>query len=132
MSNNNRIANKLTNGKSSYFVTNTETSEPKEDVEKQTNTSKPTSTDNPDKSTKTVHDDCYEYPKKLAKTSKLKDQCHTSIETTSRFSILSPDEIPTDSMGRDSSLNGACERSIQIDDSNSNNRTTSYKKSKKK
>ena len=132
MSNNNRIANKLTNGKSSYFVTNTETSEPKEDVEKQTNTSKPTSTDNPDKSTKTVHDDCYEYPKKPAKTSKLKDQRHTSIETTSRFSILSPDEIPTDSMGRDSSLNGACERSIQIDDSNSNNRTTSYKKSKKK
>ena len=35
MSNNNRITNKLTNGKNSYFVTKNESSEPKEDVEKQ-------------------------------------------------------------------------------------------------
>ena len=35
MSNNNRITNKLTNGKNSYFVANNESSEPKEDVEKQ-------------------------------------------------------------------------------------------------
>ena len=35
MSNNNRITNKLTNGKNSYFVTNNESSEPKEDTEKQ-------------------------------------------------------------------------------------------------
>ena len=56
----------------------------------------------------------------------MKDQRKTSIETTNRFSILSPDEIPTDSTGTDSSLDGACERSIQIDDSNSKNRTTSY------
>ena len=80
---------------------------------------------------KTVPDDCYEYPKKPAKTSKLNDQRNTSIETTNRFSILSPDDIPTDSTGKDSSLDDACERSIQIDDSNSNNRTTSYKKSNK-
>ena len=93
-----------------------------------TNTSKSLNTDNPDKSTKTVPDDCYEYPKKPPKTSKLKDQRKTSVETTNRFSILSPDENPTDSTGKDSSPDGACERSIQIDDSNSNNRTTSYKK----
>ena len=96
-----------------------------------TNTSKSINTDNPDKSTKTVPGDCYEYPKKPAKTSKLKDQHKTSIETTNRFSIKSPDEFPTDSTGKDSSLDGSCERSIQIDDSNSNNRTTSYKKSNK-
>ena len=35
MSKNNRITNKLTNGKKSYFVTNNESSEPKEDIEKQ-------------------------------------------------------------------------------------------------
>ena len=29
-----------------------------------------------------------------------------------RFSVLLPDENPTDSMGKDSSLDGACERSI--------------------
>ena len=34
-------------------------------------------------------------------------------------------------MGKDSSLNGVCERSIQKDDSNSNYRTTSYKKANK-
>ena len=34
-------------------------------------------------------------------------------------------------MGKDSSLDGACERSIQIDDSNSNHHTTSYKKTNK-
>ena len=96
-----------------------------------TNTSKSLNTDNPDKSTKTVPDDCYEYPKKPPKTSKLKDQRKTSVETTNRFSILSLDENPTDSTGKDSSLDGACERSIQIDDGNSNNRTTSYKKSNK-
>ena len=62
-----------------------------------TNSSKSINTDNLDKSTKTVRDDCYEYPKKPAKTSKLKDQRKTSIETTNRFSILTPDEIPTDS-----------------------------------
>ena len=97
----------------------------------ETNTFKSINTDNPDKSTKTVPDDCYEYPKKPAETSKLKGQRKASIETTNRFSILSPDENPTDSMGKDSSLDGACERSIQIDDSISNNRTTSYKKSNK-
>ena len=169
MSNNNRITNKLTNGKKSYFVTNNESPEAKEDIEKQlltdietpppkkrpncrysgyvgkptnffilelsdvraeiknitrtkipdltenklsnntdllekqisflkeecqnknliinilleqlfhTNTSKSLNTDNPDKSTKTVPDDCYEHPKKPAKTSKLKDQRKTSI-----------------------------------------------------
>ena len=68
-------------------------------------------------------------PPKEANTSKLKDQRQTSIETTNRFSILSPDENPADSMGKDSSLDGACKRSIQIDDSNSNHRTTSYKTS---
>ena len=93
-----------------------------------TNTSKSQNTDNPDKSTKTVPVDCYEYPKIPAKTSKLKDQRKTSIETTNRFSILSPDENPTDSTGTHSSLDGACERSIQIDNSNSNHRITSYKK----
>ena len=55
----------------------------------------------------------------------------TSNETTNRFSVLLPDENPTDSMGKDSSLDGACERSIQIDDSNSNHRTTSCKKASK-
>ena len=35
MSNNNRIINKLTNVKNSYFVTNNESSEPKEGIEKQ-------------------------------------------------------------------------------------------------
>ena len=197
MSNNNRITNKLTNGKNSYFVTNNESSEPKEDIEKQlftdiktpppkkdpiadtldklenlqnffiyelsdvraeiknvtcskipdlienklsnntdllekqisfmkeecqnknliinillqhlfhANTFKSLNTDIPDKSTKTVPDDCYEYPKKTAKISKLKNQRKTSIETTNRFSILSPNENPTDSTGKDSSLDGA-------------------------
>ena len=32
---NNRITNKLTNGKNSYFVTNNDSSEPKEDIENQ-------------------------------------------------------------------------------------------------
>ena len=44
-----------------------------------TNTSKSIDTDNPDKPTTTVPDDCYEYPKKTSKTSKLKDQRKTSI-----------------------------------------------------
>ena len=35
MSNNNRITNKLTNGTNSYFVTENESSEPKENIEKQ-------------------------------------------------------------------------------------------------
>ena len=35
MSKNNRITNKLTNGKNSYFVTNSESVEPKQDIEKQ-------------------------------------------------------------------------------------------------
>ena len=35
MSKNNRITNKLTNGKISYFVTNNESIEPKDDIEKQ-------------------------------------------------------------------------------------------------
>ena len=39
-----------------------------------TTTSKSLNTGNPDKSTKTVPDNCYEYPKKPAKTSKLKDR----------------------------------------------------------
>ena len=67
-------------------------------------------------------------PKKTAKTSKLNEQRKTSVETTNRFSVFSPDEHPTDSTGKDSSLDGACERSIKIYDSNSNHRTTSYKK----
>ena len=182
MSNNNRITNKLTNGKSSYFVTNNESSEPKDDIEKlrltdietpppkkhhtadisdrlenlqnffihelsnvrveiknvtrskipdltenklsnnidflekqinflkeecqnknlvinilleqlfHTTPSKSLNTGNRDKSTKTVPDDCYEYPKKPAKTSKLKDQRKTSIETTNRFSVFSTNE----------------------------------------
>ena len=96
-----------------------------------TNTSKSINTDNSDKSTKPVPDDCYESPKKPAKTSKLKDQRKTSIQTNNRFCILSPDETPTDSTGKDSSRDGTSERSIQIDDSNSNNRTTCYKKSNK-
>ena len=37
---------------------------------------------------KTVPVDCCEYPKKPAKASKLKQQRKTSIETTSRFSVL--------------------------------------------
>ena len=37
------------------------------------NTSKSKNTDNADNSTKTVPDDCYEYPKKPAETFKLKD-----------------------------------------------------------
>ena len=61
----------------------------------------------------------------------MKDQCKASIETTNRFSVLSPDENPTDSMGKDSSPDGACERSIQIDYTNSNHRTPSYKKTNK-
>ena len=69
--------------------------------------------------------------KKTAKTSKLKDQRKTAIETTNRFSILLPDENPIDSMRKDSSLDGACKRSIQIDDSNSNHGTTSNKKPNK-
>ena len=96
-----------------------------------TATSKSLTTDNPNKSTKTLPDDCYEYPKKPAKTFKLKDQRKTSIETTNRVFILSPDENPADSTGKDSSLDGACERPIPIDDNNSNHRTTSYKKSNK-
>ena len=96
-----------------------------------TNAPKSLNTGNSDKSTKTLPDDCSEYPKKPAKTSKLKDQRKTSIETANRFSVLSPDENPTDSVGKDSSLDSACERSIQIDDSNSNHRTTSYKKANK-
>ena len=206
MSQNNRITNKLTNGKNYYFVTNNESFEPKEDIEKQlltdietlpskidpvedisdklenqqnffihelfyvraeiknatrskisdltenrlsnnidllekqinflndeyqsknliinilleqlfhTATSKSLNTGNPEKSTKTVPHDCYEYPKKAAKTSKLKDPRKTSIETINHFSVLSPDENPTDSMGKDSSLDEACERSIQIVD----------------
>ena len=97
----------------------------------QATTSKSLNTGNSDKSTETVPDHCYEYPKKPAKTSKLKDQCKASIETTNRFSVLSPDENPTDSMGKDSSPDGACERSIQIDYTNSNHRTPSYKKTNK-
>ena len=38
-----------------------------------TTASKSLNPENPDKSTKTVPNDCYEYPKKPAKTSTLKD-----------------------------------------------------------
>ena len=98
-----------------------------------TTTSKSLNTGNSDKSTKSVPNDYYEYPKKPAKTSTLKDQRKpsTSVETTNRFSVLSPDDNPTDSMRKDSSLDGACEKSAQIDDSNSNHLTTSYKKANK-
>ena len=67
-----------------------------------TTTSKSLNTCNPDKATEEAPDDCYEYPKKPAKTSKLKSQRKTSIKTTNRFSVLSPDENLTDSMGKDS------------------------------
>ena len=93
-----------------------------------TTTSKSLNTGNPDKSTKTVPDNCYEDPEKTARTSKLKDQRNTLIETTYCFSVLSPDEKPTESMEKDSSLDGACERFIQIDDKYSSHRTTSYRK----
>ena len=58
----------------------------------------------------------------------LKDNRKSSVVTTNRFFVLSPDENPTDSMENDSSLDGGCERSTQIDDSKSNHRTTSYQK----
>ena len=54
--------------------------------------------------------------KQTARASKLNDRRRTSIEINNNFSILSPDENPTDLMGKDSSLDGVCERSIQIDD----------------
>ena len=57
---------------------------------------------------KIVPDDCYEYPKKPAKTSKFKDQLKASMETANRFSNLPPDENPTDSVGKDSSLDSTC------------------------
>ena len=68
-------------------------------------TSKPLNTGKPDKSAKTVPDDCYQYPKKPAKTSKLKDQHKTLIHATNRFSVLSPDENTTDSIARYDNLN---------------------------
>ena len=97
----------------------------------QTTPSKSLNTGNPDKSAKTVPNDCYEYPKKPAKLSTLTDQHKTSIETTNRFSVLLPDENPTDSMGKDSSLDGACERSTEVNGSNNSYRTTSCKKTNK-
>ena len=81
-------------------------------------------TGNPDKSKKTVPNDSCEYPKKPAKTSTLRDQRKNSIETTNRFSVLSPHENPTDSMAKNSSLDSGCERSVQID----KHHTTSCKK----
>ena len=63
-----------------------------------TTTSKSLNTGNPNKSAKAVPDDCYEYLKKAAKTSKLKDQHKISIKTTNRFFVLLPDENPTGSM----------------------------------
>ena len=102
-------------------------------------TSKPLYTTNPDKSTKNcacnsdkstkiAHHDSYRYPpQKTGKAFKL-DQRKTLIDNTNRSTILSRDENPTDTMGKDSSLDGACERSVQIDKNNSNHRTTSYKK----
>ena len=53
--------------------------------------------------------------KQTARASKLNDQRKNSIEINNNFSVLSPDENPTDLMGKDSSLDGVCERSIQID-----------------
>ena len=91
-----------------------------------TTTSKPLNTSNPDKYTN-VYEDSYKYPKKPAKPSKLKDRRKTSIDTTNRFSVLSPDERPTDEMLKDSSLDGTRERIIKIDENNSNHRTASYK-----
>ena len=58
----------------------------------------------------------------------MKDQRKTLIDNTNRSTILSPDENPTDTMEKDSSLDGACERSVQIDENNRKHRTTSYKK----
>ena len=55
-----------------------------------------------------------------------------SIEITNHFSVSSPDENPSDLMGKNSSLEGAFERSIQTDDSNSNHGTPSYKKTNNK
>ena len=54
--------------------------------------------------------------KQTVRASKLNDQRKNSIEINNYFSVLSPDKYPTDSMGKDSSLDAACERSIQIDD----------------
>ena len=47
-----------------------------------------------------------------------------------RFSILSPDKIPTGKIGKDTLLKNICQRSIQKDENKTNHRTTSYKKSK--
>ena len=61
----------------------------------------------------------------------MKDHCKISVKTTNNFSVFLPDENATDSIGKYSSLDGTCERSRQIDDSNSNHHTTSYQKTNK-
>ena len=80
-----------------------------------TTTLKPLNTGNPDNSAKTVPDDWYE----TGKTFKLKDQRKTSVEKFN-FSVLSPDENATDTMGKDISRSGTSERSIKANNSNSN------------
>ena len=61
----------------------------------------------------------------------MNDHRKISVKTTNHFSVFSPDENATDSIGKGSSLDGTCERLGQIDDSNSNRHTTSYKKTNK-
>ena len=74
-----------------------------------TTTSKPLNAANPEKSTRIIHEDSYEYPEKPAKASKSKDRRKTSIDTTNHFPLLSPDENPTDTVRKDSSLDDVCE-----------------------
>lgn len=56
----------------------------------------------------------------------MKDQRKTSVDTT-----LSPDENHTDTMVKDRSREGACEKSIQTDENNSKHHRTFYKELKK-
>ena len=93
-----------------------------------TSTSKSLNTGNPDKSAKAVPDDCYEYPKKAAKTSKLKDQHKISIKTTNRFFCLITWWKSNWFNWKGYLSSDACKRPIQIDNSNGSHRTTSYKK----
>ena len=55
----------------------------------------------------------------------MKNQRKTSVDST-----LSPDENHTDAMVKDRSQEGACEKSIQTDESISNHHRTFYKELK--
>ena len=83
-------------------------------------TSKSKNTVNPDKPTKTANEDSSKYSINTAKTCNLKNQLNTAIHTTNHSSIWSPDENPTDAIGKDSLLDDACEISIKIDENYSN------------